>query len=95
MPSRNDRTSAEPTTAARARAREHRRVAVAILGINSVLYLTLIVLIAYAKPFLGQLVAPGLSLAILLGAIVTVLAWLLTLVYVRWANAFDNVQGRV
>ena len=94
MSSRDDRTQADRTSAAQMRAREHRRVAVAILGVNGALYLTLIVLIAYAKPFLGQLVVPGLSLAILLGAAVTVLAWLLTLVYVRWANAFDHARGR-
>jgi uncharacterized membrane protein (DUF485 family) len=69
-------------------------VAVAILGVNSVLYLGLILLIAYGKPLLGRLVAPGLSLAILFGSVVTVSAWLLTLVYVRWANRFESAQGR-
>jgi uncharacterized membrane protein (DUF485 family) len=69
-------------------------VAVAILGVNSVLYLGLILLIAYGKPLLGRLVAPGLSLAILFGSVVTVAAWLLTLVYVRWANGFESAQGR-
>jgi uncharacterized membrane protein (DUF485 family) len=69
-------------------------VAVAILGVNSVLYLGLILLIAYGKPLLGRLVAPGLSLAILFGSAVTVAAWLLTLVYVRWANRFERARGR-
>ena len=32
------------------------------------------------------MIAPGLSLGILLGALVIVASWLLTLVYVRWAN---------
>jgi len=93
MSSSDDRTR-DRASAAQLRARAHWRVAVAILGVNSALYLTLIVLIASAKPFLGRLIAPGLSLAILFGAIVTVCAWLLTLVYVRWANAFDSAQGR-
>jgi len=31
-------------------------------------------------------VVPGLSLGILLGALVIVTSWLLTWVYVRWAN---------
>ena len=41
---------------------------------------------AYAKPLMGRLVAPGLSLGVLLGALVIVASWLLTWVYVRWAN---------
>ena len=42
--------------------------------------------IAWNKPLLGRLVAPGLSLGILLGALVIVASWLLTWWYVRWAN---------
>lgn len=78
---------------ARARARAHGNVATAILAVNGGLYLTLILLIAYQKPLLGRLLMPGLSLAIILGSIVTVAAWLLTLVYVRWANASDHAPG--
>jgi uncharacterized membrane protein (DUF485 family) len=69
-------------------------VALAILGVNCGLYAALILLIAYNKPLLGRLVAPGLSLAIVLGAVVTVAAWLLTLVYVRWANRSGHAPGR-
>ena len=90
----DDRTRAHRTFIADARARAHWRVAVAILAVNGALYGALILLIAYGKPLLGRLVAPGLSLAILFGTAVTVAAWLLTLVYVRWANTFDRAQGR-
>jgi uncharacterized membrane protein (DUF485 family) len=31
-------------------------------------------------------VTPGLSLGILLGALVIIASWLLTWIYVRWAN---------
>lgn len=51
-----------------------------------VLYFGFILLIAFQKPLLGRLVMPGLSLGILLGALVIVLSWGLTFVYVRWAN---------
>jgi uncharacterized membrane protein (DUF485 family) len=50
------------------------------------LYFGFILLIAFQKPLLGRLVAPGLSLGILLGALVIVISWGLTFVYVRWAN---------
>lgn len=73
-----------------ARANAHWRVALGLIGVNTGLYFTLILLIALNKPLLGRLVVPGLSLAILLGALVTVAAWIITLVYVRWANKSEN-----
>ena len=42
--------------------------------------------VAFARPALGYMLAPGLSLGIALGAAVIVAAWILTWVYVRWAN---------
>ncbi len=64
-----------------------------------ILYFGFILLVAYAKPLLGRLVAPGLSLAMLLGALVIVAAWVLIWIYVRWANthydaAIDAFRGR-
>jgi len=93
-PRGDDRSRAHRASAAEARARAHWRVAVAILAVNGALYAALILLIAYDKPLLGRLVAPGLSLAIVFGTAVTVAAWLLTLVYVRWANTADHAPGR-
>jgi uncharacterized membrane protein (DUF485 family) len=90
----DDHTRAHRASTAEARARAHWRVAVAILAVNGALYAALILLIAYNKPLLGRLVAPGLSLAIVFGTAVTVAAWLLTLVYVRWANRSDHAPGR-
>jgi uncharacterized membrane protein (DUF485 family) len=81
-------------TATEARARAHWRVAIIIIGVIGVLYSALILLIAFNKPFLARVIVPGLSRAILLGAFVTVAAWLLTLIYVRWANAHHNPTRR-
>ncbi len=53
-----------------------------------VIYFGFILLIAYNKPLLGTLIAPGLSLGILLGALVIVSAWVLIYLYVRWANNY-------
>jgi uncharacterized membrane protein (DUF485 family) len=63
-----------------------RRVAGTLTVMMMVLYFGFILLIAYDKPLLATVIAPGLSLGILLGALVIVAAWLLILVYVRWAN---------
>ena len=62
------------------------KIAVVLTASMFLTYFGFIVLVAYAKPTLGVLVAPGLSWGILLGALVIVLAWVLTGIYVRWAN---------
>jgi uncharacterized membrane protein (DUF485 family) len=92
-PSELPDNAADRAVTARTRARAHWNVAIGILAVNGALYLTLILLIAYRKTLLGRTLMPGLSLAIILGAIVTTAAWLLTLVYVRWANASDHAPG--
>jgi uncharacterized membrane protein (DUF485 family) len=43
-----------------------------------------------------MLVMPGLSWGILLGALVIVAAWVLTYIYVRWANTvYDKAIERL
>ena len=63
-----------------------RRIAGTLTVTMMVLYFGFILLIAYGKPLMTTLIVPGLSLGILLGALVIVAAWALILVYVRWAN---------
>jgi uncharacterized membrane protein (DUF485 family) len=63
-----------------------RRVAVALTAAIMVIYFGFILLIAFGKPLMGTLLTPGLSLGVLLGALVIVASWLLTLGYVLWAN---------
>jgi uncharacterized membrane protein (DUF485 family) len=66
--------------------RARTRIAFALTLAVFLVYFGFIAAVAYARSTLGTLVAPGLSLGILLGALVIVAAWLLTWVYVRWAN---------
>jgi uncharacterized membrane protein (DUF485 family) len=68
------------------------RVALTLTAAMIALYFGFIALIAFAKPLLGRLVAPGLSVGIVLGALVIVCSWLLTWVYVRWANDHYDVR---
>lgn len=64
-----------------------------ILSICVVLdYFGFIMLVAFNKPLLGTLLMPGLSLGIFLGASVIVLAWVFTLVYVKWANGYYDAK---
>ncbi len=61
-----------------------------------VVYFGFVLLIAYNRPLMGRLLLPGLSVGILLGALVIVVSWLLTWVYVRWANThYDSAVDRL
>ena len=62
------------------------RVAMSLTIAMMVAYFGFILLIAFDKPLLGSIIVPGLSLGMLLGALVIVIAWAVTWVYVRWAN---------
>jgi uncharacterized membrane protein (DUF485 family) len=62
------------------------RMAVTLTLAMVALYFGFILLVAFNKPLLGRLISPGLSLGVLFGALVIVLSWILTWIYVRWAN---------
>jgi uncharacterized membrane protein (DUF485 family) len=72
------------------------RIALVLTGAVVVVYFGFIVLIAYRGDLLATRLAPGLSLGILLGALVIVTSWLLTWIYVRWANStYDTELERI
>ncbi|WP_298908675.1 DUF485 domain-containing protein [uncultured Nostoc sp.] len=87
----NDRTKALQALAA-----ERWRISLILSGAMMFIYFGFILLIAFNKPLLGSLVVPGLSLGILLGALVIVSAWVLIFIYVRWANStYDDQIARL
>jgi uncharacterized membrane protein (DUF485 family) len=63
------------------------RVAIGLTVAMMVVYFGFILLVAFNKPLLATVVTSGLSLGMLLGALVILTAWLLMWMYVRWANA--------
>lgn len=72
------------------------KVQVALTAVMVAMYFGFILLIAYDKPLLARLIAPGLSLGMLLGALVILFSWILTWVYVRWANThYDAALDRL
>ena len=77
----------EKRQALEALARAQWRLALSLTAAMMAVYLGLMLLVAWAKPLLGTMLAPGLSLGLLLGALVIVSAWALIWVYVRWANS--------
>ncbi|MGQ0640472.1 MAG: DUF485 domain-containing protein [Gemmatimonadaceae bacterium] len=80
----------------RALTQRHGKLAALLTALMIVLYFGFVLLIAYNKPLMARLIVPGLSVGILLGALVIVLSWLLTWVYVRWANThYDSAVDRL
>lgn len=63
------------------------RVALTLTAVMVILYFGFILLVAYGRELLARQVVPGLTLGILLGALVIVASWVLTWIYVRWAAA--------
>jgi uncharacterized membrane protein (DUF485 family) len=61
------------------------RVALRLTAAMVFLYFGFILLVGYGRALLAVQVVPGLTLGILLGALVIVASWLLTWIYMRWA----------
>jgi len=76
-----ERTQLERTVARRW------RIGAVLTGVMMAAYFGFILVVALAKPTAGTLLADGrVSVGIVLGAAVIILAPVLTAVYVRWAN---------
>lgn len=75
----------------RALAQVRWRLAIGLSAVVFALYFGFIVAVAFAGEAMATEIVPGLSLGILLGALVIVGAWVTTWIYVRWANShFDS-----
>jgi uncharacterized membrane protein (DUF485 family) len=68
------------------------RVAIWLTLAMMAVYFSFILLVAYEKPFLTGVIIPGLSVGILLGALVIVAAWVSIWVYVSWANSHYDAR---
>ena len=72
------------------------RVAIALTAAMMFFYFGFILLVAYNKPLLGREITSGLSIGILIGALVILSAWVLIWVYTRWANThYDREVERL
>ena len=84
--------SPDATARLRTLARARVRVAVALTLVMIAIYFGFIALIAFRRDILARTLVPGLSVGILVGALVIVASWLLTWVYVLWANRYYDRQ---
>jgi uncharacterized membrane protein (DUF485 family) len=72
------------------------RLALVLTIAVMVVYFGFILLVAFDKELLATPVTSGLSLGILLGALVIVFSWLSTWFYVRWMNRnYDDALARL
>ncbi len=86
--------SAHEDAALKRLSRKRWRQALALTAAMLIIYFGFILLTALAKPVMGMQLGTGLSVGILLGAIVIVSAFLLTGIYVRWANTHYDPELR-
>ena len=70
-------------------------VALVLSAAMVVIYFTFMGLFAFNKPLLGTILAPGLSLCILLGPAVILSSFALCLIYVVWTNRVYDPAIRV
>jgi uncharacterized membrane protein (DUF485 family) len=85
-PGELDRDAEDERAALEHLAARRLRVALILTIAMLVVYFTFILLIAFDKSLLGEMITDGLSLGILLGVIVVLATWVLTWIYVGWAN---------
>ena len=65
-------------------------LALSLTALMIAIYFGFMSLFAFDKPLLGVILAPGLSLGLLLGPLVITCAFILCCAYVAWANvSFD------
>ena len=70
-------------------------IALTLSALMLVIYLGFILLVAFGRALLSILLSQGLSLGILLGALTIVSSWILSLIYVAWANrGYDDAVAQ-
>ena len=70
-------------------------IALTLSALMLVIYFGFILLVAFGKTLLSILLSQGLSLGILLGALTIVSSWILSIIYVVWANrGYDDAVAR-
>ena len=88
------RTASEVVNSDRFKALVRKRWAVCmtLLAFLFVIYYGYILTVAYGKTFLADKVGVYTNYGIIFGILVIVLSWLLTIVYVVWANGFYDKE---
>lgn len=71
-------------------------ISLALTVVTLLVYFGFILLVAFNKPFLATLIGTHMTLGIPLGIAVIIIAWVLTGIYVGWANRhYDSAVERL
>lgn len=62
------------------------KVSLFLTFVMLVIYFGFILLIAFDKPFLARPIAPNITLGLPIGIGILIVAWILTGIYIFWAN---------
>lgn len=77
-------------------ARRKNTISVVLTAVTLIFYFGFVFLLAFNKAVLAKFVAPSITLGIPVGIGVIVVSWILTGIYVRWANGpYDDMVARV
>lgn len=68
------------------------KVSTLLMILLFLLYYGFVLLIGFNKPFMAQKIGESVTLGIPMAVAVIILAWLLTLTYVVWANAIYDPE---
>ena len=72
------------------------RISIRLTAVTLIVYYGFMLLIAYKRDLFGAKVVGSVTFGILLGIGVIIACWLLTGVYVRWANRhYDSMVARL
>jgi len=73
------------------------KIGAVLTAVMMAAYFGFILLVAFAKPTVGTLIADDrVSIGIVVGAVVIILAPILTAIYVRWANRhYDDAVAKL
>jgi len=72
------------------------RISILLTALELIMYFGFVFVLAFKRELLSQKITEGLTVGIPVGIAIIVLSWLLTGVYVFWANAFyDKVVEQI
>jgi uncharacterized membrane protein (DUF485 family) len=75
---------------------QKRSISITLTVVELFVYFGFIYLIAFQKPFLSTKITPEITIGIPIGIGVILLSWVLTGIYVRWANSkYDSMVEKV
>ncbi|MCI4458040.1 MAG: DUF485 domain-containing protein [Thermocrinis sp.] len=72
------------------------RISILLTALELIMYFGYVLVLAFKKELLSQKITEGLTVGIPVGIAIIVLSWLLTGVYVFWANTYyDKVVEQI